>query len=134
MKKINILKIKPMFTKVVVTMDKYEAPLFTDGGLIVKGKLDGDLKEYQKVVAIGNMVHEIKEGDLVKLNLIRYARTEHQDNSLKNGIITDNPIISYDIESIKMDGIEYLIIDDRDIEFIIEDYEEYDDNPAIKLN
>ena len=59
-----IKKIKPVFTALITTMDKYEHDIITDGGLIDTSKQQGCLKEYQRVVAVGTTVRDIKEGDL----------------------------------------------------------------------
>ena len=57
-----------MFTSLITTMDKYEQDKLTNGGLIDTAKQQGTLKEYQKVLAIGDSVRNIKVGDLVCIN------------------------------------------------------------------
>ena len=94
------------------------------GGLIDTTKQQGNIKEYQTVLAIGSSVRDIKVGDLVCVNPTRFAVKQHQAGSLKDGVVTDNPTIKYNFDVIEMDGKQCLLLQDRDIDFIIEDYEE----------
>ena len=114
---LNIKKVKPMFTTIVTTMDKYEQDELI-GGIIDNTKQQGTLKEYQRVIAIGNAVRDIKVGDLVSINPSRFAVKKHREGSLKDGIITDNPIVAYNFDTINIDGNTCLVLQDRDIEFI----------------
>ena len=118
-----IKKIKPMFTSLITTMDKYEEEIKTADGLVDTTKQVGGLKEYQKVLAIGDSVRGIKVGDLVCVNPSRFAVRKHHAGSLKDGIVSDNPITTYNFDVIEMDGEQCLLLQDRDIDFIIEDYE-----------
>lgn len=130
---IKIKKIKPMFNSLITTMDKYEHDMTTKGGLIDTTKQEGALKEYQKVVAVGDSVRNIKVGDLVCINPIRYARKKHQEGSLKDGIITDNPVVDYNFNVVDLDDIPHLLLQDCDISFIIEDFEDIPDPKPLKL-
>jgi hypothetical protein len=120
---IRVKKIKPMFTALITTMDKYEDDV-KKNGIIDGTKQKGSIKEYQTVVSVGSSVREIKEGDLVCINPSRFAVKKHQEGSLKDGVITDNPVIVYNFDLVEMDGKQYLLLQDRDIDFIITDYEE----------
>lgn len=124
---LKIKKIKPMFTSIVTTMDKYEHDMTTVAGLIDTTKQQGGLKEYQTVLAVGNSVRDIKVGDLVCVNPTRFAVRKHQAGSLKDGIISDNPVTTYNFDVVEMDGKQCLLLQDRDIEFIIEEFEEVPD-------
>ena len=46
---------------------------------------------------------------------------------MRDGVITDNPVITYNFDTVEMDGKQCLLLQDRDIEYIIEDYEEVPD-------
>lgn len=131
-----IKKIKPMFTALITTMDKYEHDIITDGGLIDTSKQQGCLKEYQRVVAVGTTVRDIKEGDLVCINPTRFAVRKHKDGSLKDGVISDNPVVDYKFDIVEMNNTPYLLLQDRDINFIVEDYEEDEEekSPIINTN
>ena len=121
---INIKKVRPMFNQVICTMEKYSDDEIKTGSIIDVHKVNNPIKEYQKVVCVGPMVRNIKEGDLVMVNPRRYAKMKHQEGSLKDGIVSDNPVISYNFNVIKLDNVDYLLLTDQDIDFIIEEYEE----------
>lgn len=127
---LKIKKIRPMFTSLITTMDKYKEDTYTEGGLIDTTKQVGGLKEYQRVLAIGESVKSVKVGDLVCVNPSRFAVRKHQAGSLKDGVITDNPVTTYNFDVVEIDDKQCLLLQDRDIEFIIEEYEEVPDSPS----
>ena len=118
---IKINKIKPMFTAILTTMDTYEDDV-TCNSIIVKTK--GTIKEYQKVVAVGDTVRSVKVGDLVCINPKRYAVVKHQEGSLQDGVVSDNPVVRYNFDIIEMNDTPYLLLQDSDISYIIEEFEE----------
>ena len=119
-----IKKIQPMYTKILTTMCKYEEDELTNGGLIDASKTQGTLKEYQTVIAVGNSVRNVKVGDLVCINPERYAVKKHEAGSLKDGVITDNPVIKYNFNIMELEGVPHLLLDENDVSFIVTDYEE----------
>jgi co-chaperonin GroES (HSP10) len=127
---IKLKRIKPMFTAIITTMDRYENDVVSENGLIDTTRQKGSIKEYQRVLAVGDLVKSLKEGDLVCINPSRYAIKKHQEGSLKDGVITDNPVISYNFDVIEMDNEQCLLLQDRDISYIVEEYEETPDNPS----
>ena len=128
---LKIKKIKPMFTALITTMDKYEQDKLTKGGLIDSSKQQGTLKEYQTVLAVGDSVRNIKVGDLVCINPTRFAVKKHKEGSMRDGVITDNPVVTYNFDIVEMDDKQCLLLQDRDIEYIIEDYEEVPDTAPL---
>lgn len=126
---INIKKIKPMFNQVITTMDKYSSDELSNGGVIDYKKVQNPIKEYQKVVAVGPMVRNVSVGDLVMINPKRYMVKKHEEGSLKDGVIGDNPVVRFNFNVIELDHKEHLIITDQDIDFVIEDFEEVQDPP-----
>lgn len=124
---LKIKKIRPMFTALITTMKKYAVDELTDGGLVDVHKQQGGIKEYQTVVAVGPSVRDIKVGDLVCINPSRFAVKKHEKGSLKDGVIGDNPTVQYNFDVLEIDGKPHLLLEDRDIEFIIEEYEEVDE-------
>lgn len=116
-----------MFTALITTMDKYEHDVTTRGGLIDTTKQQGGLKEYQTVLAVGSSVRDIKVGDIVCVNPTRFAVRKHQAGTLKDGIVTDNPVTTYNFDVVEMDGKQCLLLQDRDIDFIIDEWEEVPD-------
>ena len=125
---IKLKKIKPMFNAILTTMDTYEDDV-TCNSIIIKTK--GTIKEYQKVVAVGNTVRSVKEGDLVCINPKRYAIVKHQEGSLQDGVVSDNPVVKYNFDIIEMNNTPYLLLQDNDISYIIEDFEEIKDEKLI---
>ena len=124
---INIKKVKPMFNAIITTMNRYEDDDSSD--TLIKNT-SGSLKEYQTVVAVGGSVRDIKVGDVVQIDPSRYAQKQHREDSLKNGIVSDNPIMSYNFKTILIDGEECLLLYDSDISYIIEEYEEVEESSA----
>lgn len=115
-----------MANYLVTTKEEYTEDDVRKGGLITK--IIGSLKEYQKVVAIGPMVRGIQVGDLVCINPKRYAKYKHQPGSLKDGVITDNPVVAYNFNVIELNHVSHLLLTDQDIDFIIEESEEEEVN------
>lgn len=126
MSKINIKKIRPMFTAIVTTCD-----VFTEddvkNSLIDAESIIGQPKPYQKVVAVGSSVGNINIGDMVVVDFSRYAKKKFKEGSLKDGVIQENPIESYAYNTITLDGVEHLYLQVNDIVFVIEDYEEVEE-------
>lgn len=120
---IKVKKIKPMFTALITTMDCYNEDAETSGGILDPTKRKGTIKEYQKVVATGSQVRDIKVGDMVCIDATRFAVRKHKDNSIKTDIEGSNPVLEYRFDIVEMDNTPYLLLQDRDIQFIIEDYE-----------
>lgn len=120
----KLKKIKPMFNALVTTMDRYiEAQYIPGSNLIDTSKTKGGVKEYQTVLAVGSTVREIKVGDIVCINPKAYGVRKHQEGSLKDGVITDNPVLQYHFNVIELDGEECLLLRDNDIDFVVEEYE-----------
>ena len=66
----------------------------------------------------------MKEGDLVCIDPKRYAVMKHQDGSMRDGVITDNPIVGYNFNMVNINGETYLYLYDSDVRYVVEDYEE----------
>ena len=118
-----IKKIRPMFTSLITPMDTYKADVMNEFGLIESNKTVGNLKEYQKVIAVGPNVKNIEVGDIVCINPKRYGIVKHNDGSLKDGVIEDNPVVKYNFNVVNIDGKNCLLLEDRDIDFVVEEYE-----------
>lgn len=125
-----IKKIKPLFNNIVVTCNKYPNDTTVLGTTLVDTTKAGSIKEYQTVVSVGPMVRGIEVGDVVFINPKRYAVKKHREGSLKDGVITDNPIIGYNFNIMDIDGTPHMYIQDSDIDFVAEG-EEFDENPTL---
>lgn len=129
---IHITSVKPLFTNVVVTGDKFEKDMYS-GGLIIAYK--GDLKLWQTVVAVGSSVRDIHVGDKVMINVENYAVKKYDKNSIQNDL-DNNKVIAYNFRWItidKEDGTqeECLLLNDRDILYSFEGEEK--DDPVIEV-
>ena len=116
-------KITPMFTGILTTMDIIKEDIMNNG-LLDMDNHAGAVKSIQKVLSVGNVVRSVKEGDYVAINLDRFAIKMHKD-----GVITDNPVIKYNFPIIEVGGKDCLLIDERDIQFIVDSFEE--DEPIL---
>ena len=127
---LKIKSIKPMFDSLVTTMNKYEEDGYENGVIV---KQAGVLKEYQKVIAVGPAVRNIEVGDMVMINPIRYAKMKHKEGSLKNGVITDNPVIGYEFKTVTINDEECLYLQSQDIMYSFEGEEVEDKKNNIIL-
>ena len=117
----NIKKIKPLFTAVVVTAAVY--PRDYKEHNIISPKAN-KLKEYQKVVAVGDSCRDIKEGDLVCIDLSLYAQRKYKKNSVKSDMEElNNEIVGYNVPQINIDGKDCLYLDIRDIKYIVQEFD-----------
>ena len=127
---LKITKIKPMFNTVVTTADKYDDDYRT-GGIIDPTKSKGSLKEYQTVVAVGSMVRGIEVGDKVMIDPTRYAVMRHKEGSLKDGVITDNPVVGYNFKTVTINDVQHLMLVDSDIRYVFEGVEVPDEPDTV---
>ena len=80
----KIKSIKPLYTRIVTTMDMYvEEQLKNPSGIIDVSKLKRGIKEYQTVIEVGTTVRNLKKGDVVCINPDRYAVRKFHENSVK---------------------------------------------------
>lgn len=122
----TIKKVRPLFTGIITTARKYIGEQKTAGGLLLDTrKLEGGLNTFQTVVAVGSTVHDIKEGDVVKINFKRYAKAKHVPGAIDEAENKqfDNLGTTYEIPMIVINGEQCLFLQNNDIEYIIEDYE-----------
>lgn len=122
METINIKKIRPLFSAVLTTAEKYEEDETTAGGIIDPTKKKGTLKEYQRVVAVGEYIKNINVGDLVCIDPKDYAIRKFNQNSVKADIM-QNEVMGYNFNIVELDGVPHLLLKDKDITFVVEDFE-----------
>lgn len=127
--KIKISNVRPLANKVITTMDKYDIDI-KHGDLIDISKVRGTIKEYQKVIAVGPMVHNIKEGDTVLINPAAYGRPkqvkDRNNGSLAQDVEGYHVEMEYNFPTIQLNGVDHLFITDRDIDCVC-DVEEVND-------
>lgn len=118
---IKIKKLKPLFTGVLTTGDKYEKDFIESGIVIAK---EGDLKLYQTVLALGSSVREINVGDKVMINPAAYAQMKYDPNSVKNDFDM-NKVVKWNLPWVEIEDEngeekECLLLNERDIRFVYE--------------
>ena len=124
---LHIKKIKPLFTSIVTTGEKFEEDMI-EGNVIVAQK--GDLKLWQKVLAVGSAVRDIKVGDMVMINAEHFAIRKFSKDSIQNDL-DNNPSLGYKFNWVTIDDEkgnpqECLLLNDRDIEYVFEGEEKKD--------
>lgn len=126
-----MLKIKdltPVFTSILVTCNKYTEPeTVGETGIIDPAKAKIMVKEYQEVLATGNLVRLVKPGDKIAINPMKYAKFKqvYQKNSLREDTNQfKKELVGFDFPTIEVNGEERMLLDERDILYIINDYED----------
>lgn len=137
---LHIKKIKPMFTSILTTGTLYENDVKKDGIIIFK---KGDLKLYQKVIAVGSSVRDIKVGDMVVFDPKPYLVMKYNPNSVQNDF-DNNKIVKTNFPWVQVDDEEgnpqnMLLLNDRDVRFVFEGEEQVEsviipDKPKIIIN
>ena len=133
---LKLKKIKPVGCQVLVTKNLYGWDDFDEGGILIHQR--GDLKRHQTVIAVGDDVSFTKPGDIVDINFYKYAVFKEDPSSIKAA--NDNPIVGLRLKEVEMvdtegEPITCILIDQRDINYIIEDMEEvaYKESKLIKV-
>lgn len=125
----NIKKIQPLFTSVVVTARVYPAD-YKEGALI--SSKANKLMEYQKVVAVGDSCRGVKVGDLVCIDLSSYAQRKYKKDSIKADMEElTNEIVGYNVPQITLDNVECMYLDIRDIKYIVLEYDDKENEDPI---
>lgn len=88
---LHITKIKPVFNHLLITADKFDKDMI-QAGVIVANKRD--LKLWQKVIAVGSAVRDVKVGDMVMIDPMKYAVRKYNKNSVQNDL-DNNPVLTY---------------------------------------
>ena len=131
---LHIKKIKPLFTNILVTGNKYEKDVKENGLIVEKA---GELKLYQTVIAVGPMVRGIEVGDTIMFNPKSYEIKQYDPNSVKEDMGM-NKVIRYKLPWVTVYDEEdkpqdCLLLTDRDIEFVYEGKEVTPDSSESKL-
>lgn len=124
---LHVTKIKPLFNHLLVTGDKFDKDMISNG-VIIAGK--GDLKLWQTVVAVGSTVRDIKVGDKVMIIPDHFAVKKYNKNSIQNDI-DNNPVLTYNFPFETIDNKdgepeEYLYLSDNDVRYVFEGEEKED--------
>lgn len=134
---LKLKKIEPLLNHIVTTANIYEDTQ-SDGNILTEESKDGgEFKEYQTVVAVGPNVTSVKPGDVVVISAKAYAMPQHTPVEDKlTGLMTGDKVemvVRFPI--ININGTPHLFLYDRDVEFIVRDYEVVEeDNLESKVN
>lgn len=123
-----------MFTTIIVTKDKYAIDDLPQSAIIDPKKMQGTLKEVQKVIAVGDAVRNVKVGDMVCINPVPYAKYgPYKPGDGMRVVINgqEKKLLGYDIPPIEIDNVEYMMIQERDVVYVVEEWE--DVKPASDL-
>lgn len=125
MKDIRVLKATPMFNGVITTCHQWEVDGESDG-LIDTAKSQGVVKPHQTVVAVGSAARSVKVGDLVIIDPTRFAVKRYNDGSLKDNVVKQQEIVGFDFPLIELNGEPHMLLNENDIVYIINEYEEFE--------
>lgn len=131
---LHIKTIKPLFTAIVTTADRFEDDYIQDG-IIMASK--GDYKPWQTIVSVGDSVRNLKAGDKVMVNLDNYVVRKYDKNSIQNDL-DNNKKVRYAFNFVGIDDEngnpqEHFLFNDRDILYSFEGEETEDKEPKKKL-
>lgn len=123
---LKLRKIKPIGSQVLVTENLYGWDDKNESGIILHNR--GDVKTYQEVIAVGKDVTFTKPGDIVEINFYKYAELDRDPDSLKS-IVGSSRMVNLRLNEVEMEGtdgnsVTCFLIDQRDIKYILEDYDE----------
>ena len=129
----QIKKIRPLFTGIVTTAKTFVGPVTTESGLLLDTtKMEGSMNPYQWVVEVGDMVKNIKPGEIVRINFKRYLKAKHVPGVIEDNIQSDNLSATYEIPMVRVNGQDYLFIQNNDIEFVVSDYDGIDEGGLLQ--
>lgn len=130
---LKIKELKPMFSGILCTAEKYNEYQYVPGtNIIDSSKTSGQLKEYQKVVAVGSMVRNVNVGDIICINPKNYAEKMYEKSSTKAAMTeTYNAVVRYHFNVVEVNEIDHLLIQENDVDFVVTNYEEVEDIPPI---
>lgn len=125
---LKIKDITPVYTAILTTCERYTEPeKVGDSNIIDPAKAKIMVKEYQRVIKVGNLVRLVKPGDVIAINPMKYAKFKHayQQNSLRNDTEQfKKEIAGFDFPIIEVADQERMLLNENDILYIINDFED----------
>ena len=136
MKKTVLMKVKPMYTRVVTTADKYtEEDAINESGILQANKI-GVVKDVQTVLAINERTAEmgVNVGDRVLLNFSNYIVRKMAKNSLKEDLDEIyNEVVRYEFPMLEIDEKECLLLNTSDIVVVVLETRDVEIKPASNI-
>ena len=106
-------------------METYEIEKSIDPTNIIGSKeAQRVVKEIQRVCSVGDSVRGIKPGDYVLISEDRYAVRKHAPGSIADQTVKYNPVKAVNWPTITLDGVEHLLLEDRDVLLVVDEFEE----------
>ena len=128
MEELKLKEIQPLTNQILTTANKYDEAVKSKGGIILVDKLEKATKLYQTVLAVGPLVRNIKVGDVIMINPIRYynpktvQKQEQDEQSLRSIVRVGKEYMDVVFPVIEIDGEERLLLYENDADFIIKSY------------
>ena len=121
---LHIKSIRPRYTTVITTADRYTEDAVTNGIITDSNATKGRIKWNQTVVAVGPMVRDLQPGDKVMLNPEAFAVRKYSKGSVQNDM-DNNPVTSYQVPVVTIEDeegnpVEQLYIDENSIQYAYE--------------
>lgn len=126
------LKIKPLFTGVVTTANRFVGDVMTDSGLVDVTRKDGDINPFQTVLAVGDAVHDFKEGDIVHINFKRYIKARHVPGMIQDNVQSDKMDAIIEIPLVPFGGKDCMLLQSADIDYVVEEYTGIDEGGLLQ--
>ena len=106
---LKIKKLTPVYTKILVTCDKYTEPEKIDNtDIIDPAKAKIMIRSTRGVLAVGNMVRLVVPGDIIAINPMKYAKFKQvaQKNSLSERTYSNirKEVVGFDFPTMEVDG------------------------------
>ena len=128
MEELRLKKIQVRNNSILTTADRYEdvsLDMDKKSKILTLNETGKAHKLVQRILNVGPMVRDLKEGDIVFLNPLHYLKRELVEQ--KDSLAADIPEKhmkevygpSYEFPTIVIDGKECLTLFDRDVEYII---------------
>lgn len=130
---LELKKIKPLYTGIITTAEKYGENTTIKGSSLIDSSKVNTLKEYQTVLSKGDMVRNVNVGDLILINPAAYEVKKFGNSVREDMVDTHKLEKSYNFNIVVIDGKQNLLIQERDVEFVIEEWEEVEDAPTTTI-
>lgn len=123
----EIKRVRLRFDSVMTAAATYDEDEVVGGVALPK---KGCLREVQEVLAVGPSVKDVKPGDMVKIDLSRYLKVRHEktqmsrDERFSDLDVKDVATAVYEPKVEVVAGERVLLLTERDVDFIVEEWAE----------
>ncbi len=90
---------------------------------------------YQKVLAVGSVVRDIKVGDIIAVKPDRFAKYQEQKSRVKAAVDGyEKVLVGYDFPIIELANANVMLISDADVKFVVDGGFCEDDNTCMEVD